>query len=49
MSKMHYFSNKFSKIAKRWGRNIGDLKFRDLTKWWFFKPIMTKSTLTKQL
>jgi len=21
MSKMHYFSNKFSKIAQRWGRN----------------------------
>jgi len=44
MSKMHYFSNKFSKIAKRWGLsapqrlltfNIGDLKFCDLAKWWF--------------
>jgi len=36
MSKMHYFSNKFSKITKHWGRllifNIGDLKFRDLAK-----------------
>jgi len=41
MSKMHYFSNKFSKIAKRWGLSappallnlhIGDLKFRDLAK-----------------
>jgi len=29
MSKMHYFSNKFSKIAKCY---IGDLKFRDLAK-----------------
>jgi len=38
---MHYFSNKFSKIAKRWGLsapsaslifNIGDLKFCDLAK-----------------
>jgi len=27
MSKIHYFSNKFSKIAKRWVR-----KFRDLAK-----------------
>jgi len=37
MSKMHYFSNKFSNIAKRWGFrlltfNIGNLKFRDLAK-----------------
>jgi len=41
MSKMHYFSNKFSKIGKRWGLsapsasltfNLGDLKFRDLAK-----------------
>jgi len=41
MSKMHYFSNIFSKIAKRWGLfapqhlltfNIGDLKFRNLAK-----------------
>jgi len=42
MSKMHYFSNKFSKIAKRWGLsapkqrlltfNIGNLKFRDMAK-----------------
>jgi len=42
MPKMHYFSNKFSKIAKRWDSpppaslifNIGDLKSRDLTKLW---------------
>jgi len=40
MSKMQYFSNKFSKIAKRPSEspqhllifNIGDLKFRDLAK-----------------
>jgi len=37
MSKMHYFSNKFSSF------NIGDLKFRDLAKLCFFKLIMTKS------
>jgi len=53
MSKMHYFNNKCSKIAKRWDYlnspqrplsfNIGDLKFRDLATLWFFKPIMTKS------
>jgi len=41
MSKMQYFSNKFSKIAKLQNQklpslflifNIGDLKFRDLAK-----------------
>jgi len=44
MFKMHYFSNKFSKIAKRFplpglsapqrllAFNNGDLKFRDLAK-----------------
>jgi len=41
MSKMHYFSHKFSKIAKRCGLsapqrsltfNISDLKFRDFAK-----------------
>jgi len=55
MSKMHYFSNKFSKIAKRWGLSapspltfdVGDLKLRDLTKLWFFKLIMMKSNLKK--
>jgi len=47
MPKMHYFSNKFSKIAKRWGLslpvpfNISDLKLSDLAKLWFFKLIMT--------
>jgi len=54
MSKMHYFSNKFSKIAKHWELsapqrhlifNIGDLKFRGLAKWWFLKLIMTKSNI----
>jgi len=50
---MHYFSNKFSKIAKRWGLstpqhrpltfNISGLKFHDLAKKWFLKLIMTKS------
>jgi len=49
MSKMHYFSNKFSKIARRWGlfapstsEIIGNLRFCDLAKLWFFKLIMTK-------
>jgi len=42
MSKMHYLSDKFSKIAKRWRLsapqrrrlifNLDDLKFRDLAK-----------------
>jgi len=44
MSKMHYFSDKFSKIAKRWVLSapqrplifdFGDLKLRDLVKLWF--------------
>jgi len=42
---MHYFSNKFSKIAKRCAPSsfdFGDLKLRDLDKLWFFKLIMTK-------
>jgi len=52
MSQTDYFSDKFSKIAKRWGlsalqrrltSNIDDLKFRDLTKEWFLKLIMTNS------
>jgi len=41
MSKMHYFSNKFSKIAKCLGLSapsasifkIGNLQLRDLAKW----------------
>jgi len=44
---MHYFSNKFSTIAKRWGLsapqrlltfNIADLKFRDGSFWsWLWR------------
>jgi len=48
---MHYFTNKFSKIALNAESsqrfltfNIGDLKFRDLAKCWFLKLIMTKSS-----
>jgi len=55
MSKMRYFSNDFSKIAKRRGLsaplplsfNFGDLKLRDLAKLWFFKLIMAKSNFLK--
>jgi len=32
MSKMHYFSNKFSKIAKRWGFPLPAPSF--LRFWW---------------
>jgi len=32
MSKMHYFSNKFSKIQRPLTFRISDLKFRDLAK-----------------
>jgi len=35
MTKMHYFNNKFSKIAKHWRFsifNIRELKLRDLAK-----------------
>jgi len=38
MTKMHYFNNKFSKIAKRWElcapltSDFSDLKLRDLPK-----------------
>jgi len=43
---MHYFSNKFSKIAKRCVRsplifNFGEQKLRNLTKLCFFKLMMT--------
>jgi len=31
MPKMHYFSNKFSKIAKRWRRRAAPLNLRF---WW---------------
>jgi len=52
MSKMGYFNNKFSKIAKRWGLSapitslpfdIVDLKLCDLAKLWCFKLITAKS------
>jgi len=45
MSKMHYFSHKFSKSAKRWGLyaskrpltfGIGDQKLSDSGKLWLF-------------
>jgi len=44
---MHYFSNKFSKIAKRSPQHplvfdSGDLESRNLGKLWFFKQIITK-------
>jgi len=54
---MHYFSNKFSKTAKRWGSpsqapfltfDFDDLKLRDLAKLWCFKLILTKSNLKIQ-
>jgi len=47
---MHYFSNKFSKIAKLWGFSapqgplifdFGHLKSHDLAKLYVFKRIMT--------
>jgi len=49
---MHYYNNKFSKIAKRWGldatsapltSDFGDLKLHDLPKLWYFELITTKS------
>jgi len=48
MSEIQYFSNKFSKIAKRWGLSdaapltfdVGDPKLHDLIKSCFFKLIM---------
>jgi len=58
MPKMHYFSNKFSKIANRWGSlcpqrplsfDFGDLKLLYLAKLWFFKLIMTNHTFKNQL
>jgi len=54
MSKMHYFSNKISKIAELEGRSpvpldfdFGDLKLCDLAKLWFYKLDMTKSNFKK--
>jgi len=40
---MYYFSDNFSKIAKRLTFNIDDLKFRDMAKYLFLKLNMTKS------
>jgi len=55
MPKMHYFSNKFSKIAKRWGLSataplifgFGDLKLRDVAKLYFFQADYDKIELHK--
>jgi len=55
--KMHYFSNKFSEIAKRWGFSapaplnfhFGELKLCNLAKLWFFKLIMTKLNFKKSI
>jgi len=58
MSKILYFYNKCSEIAKRWGFsttsapltfNIGDQKLRDFAKLCFFKLIMIKSNFKKSL
>jgi len=52
MPKMHYFNIKFSKIAKRQAILIfdfGDLKFRDVAKFCFFKLIVTKSNFKKSV
>jgi len=47
---MHYFSNKFSKIAKRpLVFNFGELKLRNLAKLCFFKLTMTKSNFKKSI
>jgi len=55
MSKMHYFSNKFSKSCKAlgaenpWIFDFDDLKLRDLAKLWVFILIVTKSNLQKSV
>jgi len=52
---MHNFSNKFSKIAKRWGLSarlifdFGNVKLCDVVKFCFFKLIMTKSNFKKSV
>jgi len=55
---MHHFSNKFSKIAKRWASpipvrpftfNFDGLKLSDLGKLLFFKLIMTESKFKKSV
>jgi len=47
MSKKHYFSNKFSKIALFF--DFSDLKLCDFVKLCFFKLIMTKSNFKKSV
>jgi len=42
---MHYFSNKFSKIAKRSADYFSDLKLRDLTKLCFSNWLWQNWTL----
>jgi len=58
MSKMHYISNKFSKISKRWGLSSpscfliidsGHLKLRDLAKLCFAIWLWRNRTLKNQL
>jgi len=50
MSKMRYFNNKFSKIAKRWRfsapltSDFGDLKFRDFPKSGFSNRLQQNQT-----
>jgi len=34
MPKMHYFSNKYSKIAKHWGLSGGESVLLNLRFWW---------------
>jgi len=47
MPKMHYFSNKFSKIPLNFDFN--NLKLRDVAKFCFFKMIMTKLNFKKSV
>jgi len=46
MSKMHYFSNKFSNFRPQRSLifNFGDLKFRDLAKQWFWSWLWQNRT-----
>jgi len=51
MSKMHYFSNKFSKIAKRWGFFAFPTAPLNLQYWWpavpWFNKIMVFQVMAK--
>jgi len=40
MSKMHYFSNKFSKIAKRWEQSLWTFNIDDLEVPWFSQIVV---------